>query len=122
MVHGIYNLSKEKIETNLIICNGEDLPYKSNSYEIILNFGSINQFENVNGGLLEMTRVCKKGGLCICRDEHYDKRMLTKREKDYFSFIKKEKIPIYKSEVIEKTQIEYLNSVHFLLYFFKKAE
>lgn len=119
LIECIHNLSKESINCELLICNGEDLPYKDNSFDIVVNFGSINQFKHIDRGLKEMLRVCNPTGICICRDEHYDSELLNDFEKQYFSFLKDETIPYKLLPENISYNIVHLNKIHFLLTFFK---
>ena len=115
----IHNLSKLSIGCELLICNGEELPYKDNSFDIVINYGSINQFKHIDRGLKEMLRVSKSDGICICRDEHYDPKILNNFEKTYFSFLKDEIIPYKLLPENTTYNIVHLNKIHFLLTFFK---
>ena len=116
---GIYNLNKTNVKCNLLICNGENLPYKDNYFDLVINYGGINQFENIYKGLLEMKRVVNKEGLCICRDEYYNESILSDFEKKYFNFIKNETIPIkeLKNMNARNINISYLNKIQFLISF-----
>ena len=119
VVEGIHNLNKTTIHPKLLICNGEHLPYKDNYFDLVINYGGINQFQNISKGLDEMLRVVKSGGLCICRDEHYNSKKLNDFEKFYFNFIKDETVPIeYLNKIkVKNINITYLNNIQFLLSF-----
>lgn len=50
----------------LVVANGENLPYKDNSFEYITNVGSLEHFPDPKAGLKEMIRVLKtEGKMCI---------------------------------------------------------
>jgi ubiquinone/menaquinone biosynthesis C-methylase UbiE len=117
LVECIHNLTKKNIDAEILICNGEDLPYQNDLFDIVINYGSINQFNNIQKGLNEMIRVVKDDGICICRDEHYNDKLLNNFEKNYFNFIKNEKIPYNLLPVNHPHKIIYINKIHFLLVF-----
>lgn len=50
----------------LIVANGENLPYKDNSFDYITNIGSLEHFPGPKAGLREMIRVLKtEGKMCV---------------------------------------------------------
>lgn len=50
----------------LVVANGENLPYKDNSFEYVTNVGSLEHFPDPKAGLKEMIRVLKaEGKMCI---------------------------------------------------------
>lgn len=122
MIEAIHNLSNKDVLAELVICNGEKLPYKNDYFDIVINYGGINQFQNIKKGLNEMIRVVKKNGLCICRDEYYNSKALTDFEKIYFDFIQNETVPIQFLDTSKTSNItiQYLNKIQFLLSFVKK--
>ena len=70
----ILQLGKERlagtsVRSFLCIADGMDLPYRDDYFDVVVNFGSINQLPDPRQGLSEMLRVAKPGALCICRDE-----------------------------------------------------
>jgi SAM-dependent methyltransferase len=53
-------------ELNWEIGDGEKLPFKSSSIDIVTNIGSIEHFQNPDKGIREIKRVLKKNGIaCI---------------------------------------------------------
>lgn len=53
-------------DLNWKIADGEKLPFKSNSVDIITNIGSLEHFQNPDKGIEEISRVLRKDGLaCI---------------------------------------------------------
>jgi ubiquinone/menaquinone biosynthesis C-methylase UbiE len=50
----------------LVVANGENLPYKDNSFEYVTNVGSLEHFPDPKAGLKEMIRVLKaEGKMCV---------------------------------------------------------
>lgn len=56
----------------LIVANGENLPYKDNSFDYITNIGSLEHFPDPKAGLREMIRVLKtEGKMCVVLPNSY---------------------------------------------------
>jgi ubiquinone/menaquinone biosynthesis C-methylase UbiE len=61
---------KEGMEVELREGKAEELPYKNNSFDSVLNFGGINFFDNRRKAVGEMMRVAKPGAKIVVGDEH----------------------------------------------------
>lgn len=46
------------------VANGENLPIASNSFDYVVNLGSLEHFENMAYGVQEMARILKPDGTC----------------------------------------------------------
>lgn len=55
----------ETERANLICGDGEALPFKENSFDYVVNLGSLEHFLSPKRGILEMTRVLKKDGKAL---------------------------------------------------------
>lgn len=117
--YGIERIYNKKIKANLSLSDGQDLPFKDNSFDLVTNFGSINQFPDIHKGLDEMIRVAKPGGLCICRDEFFDRNQLTPFEEKWFIVLSHDQIPYYVPEHSSDVKIEKINKINFVLSFIK---
>ena len=49
--------------TNLVTANSQELPYKTNSFDVVSNIGSMEHYVDLHSAVREMTRVLKPGGL-----------------------------------------------------------
>lgn len=81
----ILRLMDRKDNLNLIVCDAVDLPYENNAFDIVINFGSIDQTTDVGRAMTEMHRVVSQGGLVICRDEAFDPASLSPAKRAWFS-------------------------------------
>ena len=63
------NMEKERIKVELKLGNAENLPYKDNSFDAVLQFGGINFFNNRKKAVEEMFRVAKPGAKIVIGDE-----------------------------------------------------
>lgn len=121
LAHGVKLLYEKKIRANIVLCDGQDLPYNDNSFDLVTNFGSINQFHSYEKGLDEMYRVVKPEGLCMCRDEYFDRNLLTYFETLWFDPISDEKVPEYLPEKAVEIKIEKISKLNFVLSFQKRG-
>jgi len=53
---------KESLDVDFEVCDLTDMPYESNSFDIVSVAFGIRNVENVNKGIKELTRVLKPGG------------------------------------------------------------
>lgn len=67
---GISRLMACEVVPHLLVCDAMALPYRDEAFDIVTNFGSIDQVADTKAALAEMLRVLKHGGLAICRDEY----------------------------------------------------
>ena len=57
------------ISVNLVLGDAMALPFESNSFDVVLNYGAINGMADPERALSEMVRVAKPGGLLLFLDE-----------------------------------------------------
>ncbi len=63
-------IQRRKWPVELSLANGEQLPYKDNSFEHVFHIGGINFFSHPEKAVLEMIRVAKPGTRIIICDEN----------------------------------------------------
>jgi ubiquinone/menaquinone biosynthesis C-methylase UbiE len=54
-------LKRWKINGTLVHCEGENLPFADNSFDVVFHCGGINFFNDKQKAILEMIRVAKPG-------------------------------------------------------------
>jgi len=62
-------MSTNRIPIELIIGNATTLPFNNEYFDIVLNYGAINGYSDIQMALSEMTRVVKKNGIILFLDE-----------------------------------------------------
>lgn len=84
-------MTSHKIKMDFALCDAAVLPFKNESFDIVLNYGALNAYSDINKALKEMTRVLKKGGEMLILDEelytqstfiekYYFKKVLAKHD------------------------------------------
>jgi SAM-dependent methyltransferase len=68
--------AKDMLETDLVQLSGEALPFKSQSYDLVLCLDYLEHVENDDGVLQEIERVLKKGGQLVLVTPHTGKFFL----------------------------------------------
>lgn len=76
-------MSSNNISMDLVLGDAVSLPFNDNYFDIVLNYGAINGYSNIEKALKEMVRVVKKDGLVLILDEQLYPNA-TKIEKLYF--------------------------------------
>jgi len=69
IVQGRSLMSKQMVPTDFIITDATKLPFKSETFDITINYGAVNLFADPKNALMEMARVTKKGGKILFLDE-----------------------------------------------------
>ncbi len=92
------HLKNWKIESTLIHCEGEDLPFEDNYFDVVFHCGGINFFNDKQKAIAEMIRVAKPGTKLLIVDEtdklvreNYQKNPFIKND---YPEAEKAKIPI----------------------------
>ncbi len=57
------------LSVGLIEGEGAHLPFPDNSFDAVLHFGGINEFDDVKGAIVEMMRVARPGSKIVISDE-----------------------------------------------------
>jgi ubiquinone/menaquinone biosynthesis C-methylase UbiE len=66
---GVAFMRSKKIPMEFVLGDAAELPLKSETFDIVLNYGAINAMSDPARALEEMARVAKKGGLIFFLDE-----------------------------------------------------
>jgi ubiquinone/menaquinone biosynthesis C-methylase UbiE/uncharacterized protein YbaR (Trm112 family) len=66
---GVRNLEKWGLETELILANGEALPFEDESFDVVFHVGGINAFTGIRTAIEEMVRVARPGSRIVIADE-----------------------------------------------------
>ena len=68
-------IARAKSGAPTVICNAQDLPYATESFDYVINNGSLEHYEDMARGVSEMARVLRSGGAaCIIVPNSYGKR------------------------------------------------
>jgi len=81
---GFPRLMEQHIVPRLMVCDAQNLPYRSEAFDLVMNFGSIDQVADPRAALSEMLRVLRPGGLALCRDEYYTTSELPIHKRAWF--------------------------------------
>jgi SAM-dependent methyltransferase/uncharacterized protein YbaR (Trm112 family) len=69
IVQGRDLMCKIMAPADFILADATNLPFKSETFDICINYGAVNGFDDVKTALMEMVRVTKKGGKILFLDE-----------------------------------------------------
>lgn len=76
-------MAKQQIPIELVLGDATRLPFMSETYDVVLNYGALNGYTDSKAALDEAARVTKRGGLVLFLDEQlYESASLV--EKIYF--------------------------------------
>jgi ubiquinone/menaquinone biosynthesis C-methylase UbiE len=94
-------MADHEVAVDLIIGDATNLPFTDSYFDVVLNYGAINGFSDIEKALKEMARVVKKNGLVLFLDEQlYSKA--TKIEELYFKRV------LSSHNMIHHCPVEYL--------------
>ena len=57
------NFNREKIKGKFVLADINDMPFEDNTYDVVMSFGVLEHFEDIDKPIKEMIRVLKPGGL-----------------------------------------------------------
>ncbi|MBO6657184.1 MAG: class I SAM-dependent methyltransferase [Pseudomonadales bacterium] len=84
IIQGKMNCEKDGVEIKLALGDACDLPYEDTYFDLVLNYGAVNGYSDIEAAVSEMYRVLKPGGTMVIYDEQlYDERNFL--EELYFS-------------------------------------
>lgn len=69
LLQGQKLMAERNVPIELALGDATRLPFASETFDIVLNYGAVNGFTNPQLALEEMARVAKKGGLVLFLDE-----------------------------------------------------
>jgi hypothetical protein len=76
-------MSRAGVPVDLVLGDAVDLPFQSDSFDVVLSYGAVNGLTDPARAIAEMTRVAKPGGVLLFLDEQlYD--AATPIERRYF--------------------------------------
>lgn len=76
-------MTKQQVPIDLVIGDATNLPFGDGFFDIVMNYGAINGYSDIEKALAEMRRVVKPGGLILFLDEQLYEEAST-IEKLYF--------------------------------------
>lgn len=80
LLQGLDFMTRRQVPMEFAIGDAAQLPYQSEMFDLVLNYGAINAVTNPQMALAEMARVCKKGGSILFLDEQlYESASLIER-------------------------------------------
>ncbi|MDP2947433.1 MAG: class I SAM-dependent methyltransferase, partial [Nanoarchaeota archaeon] len=75
-------IAKSKTKGNFIVGKMNNLPYKDNTFDIVLSVYSLQSSENVTGAINEMIRVAKPGAQILILTKHPFRNLLESYKND----------------------------------------
>ena len=86
LIKGMNSMSAKEVPVDFIICDATRLPFESETFDIVTNYGAINGLDNPKAALAEMVRVTKRGGKILFLDEQqYESAKFFERA--YFKYV-----------------------------------
>jgi ubiquinone/menaquinone biosynthesis C-methylase UbiE len=69
LLQGKAFMERHGVPVRFALADAADLPFQSETFDVVLNYGAINGMSDPGMALREMARVAKKGGLVLFLDE-----------------------------------------------------
>lgn len=88
LVRGLDVLKRKNVLANLVVCDAQALPYKDNTFDVVVNFGSMDQMPDRQKAVDEIIRVLTPQGLGICRDQQFIPSQHTQVTNAWFNNLK----------------------------------
>jgi SAM-dependent methyltransferase len=83
LLQGLDFMTRKQVPIDLVLGDATRLPFASETFDVVLNYGALNGYTDSKRALEEMARVAKRGGLVLFLDEQlYESASLV--EKIYF--------------------------------------
>jgi len=83
LLQGLDFMTEKQVPLDLVLGDAMRLPFASETFDVVLNYGALNGYTDSKHALEEMARVAKRGGLVLFLDEQlYESASLV--EKIYF--------------------------------------
>lgn len=124
LVRGLDVLKTNKVLANLIVCDAQDLPYADGVFDVVVNFGSMDQMPDRQKAMDEMIRVLAPGGLGICRDQQFIPEKHTRVTNAWFNNLKviwgKPPPDDLTRDRVKKLKTEWISKMHFVTSFEKR--
>jgi SAM-dependent methyltransferase len=83
LLQGLDFMTRKQVPMDFVLGDATRLPFTSDTFDVVLNYGALNGYTEPKAALDEMARVAKSGGLLLFLDEQlYESASLV--EKIYF--------------------------------------
>lgn len=69
LLQGLDFMTQKQIPIELVLGDATRLPFTSETFDVVLNYGALNGYTDARAALDEMSRVAKIGGLILFLDE-----------------------------------------------------
>ena len=69
LLQGLQFMAAKQIPIDLVLGSATQLPFASDKFDVVLNYGALNGYTDSKRALEEMARVTKSGGLVLFLDE-----------------------------------------------------
>jgi SAM-dependent methyltransferase len=69
LLRGLDFMTQKKVPTDFVLGDAATLPFASEAFDVVLNYGALNGYTDPKRALDEMARVTKGGGLILFLDE-----------------------------------------------------
>ncbi|MBI1792903.1 MAG: class I SAM-dependent methyltransferase [Chloroflexi bacterium] len=86
LLKGAEFMTKQNVNIDFMLADAHELPFETESYDIVTCYGAVNGCANIKKMLSEMARVTKKGGKILFLDEQLYERS-TFLERIYFESV-----------------------------------
>lgn len=101
LMQGLDFMTKQNVPMDFVLGDALQLPFESETFDVVLNYGALNGYTDSKRALEEMARVAKKGGLLLVLDEQlYDSASFIERL--YFKTV------LSSHDVIHRCPIEWM--------------
>lgn len=103
LLKGAEFMTKQNVNIDFMLADAHELPFETESYDIVTCYGAVNGCANINKMLSEMARVTKKGGKILFLDEQLYERS-TFLERVYFNSV------LSSHDVVKRCPVDMLSS------------
>ncbi|PYS91354.1 MAG: hypothetical protein DMF64_12310 [Acidobacteria bacterium] len=80
LLQGLDFMTAERVPMDFVLGDAVELPFSSETFDVVLNYGALNGYSDAAQALAEMARVAKPGGLVLVLDEQlYDEASAVER-------------------------------------------
>ena len=69
LLQGLDFMTQKQVPIDLVLGDATTLPFASETFDVVLNYGALNGYTDSKRALEEMARVAKQGGLVLFLDE-----------------------------------------------------
>ena len=69
LLQGLDFMARKQVPIDLVLGSATQLPFESDKFDVVLNYGALNGYTDPKSALEEMARVTRTGGLVLFLDE-----------------------------------------------------